>query len=417
MTDGTFFPTGGSRPLPERPGEKTTVVVGGKHYRLSRRKIGGAFYVFIRVKGRRYAKAFGHDLLTAKHRAIEFIIEHLPPEIGSEIPPAAVLCQTYGVSFAPLEVLPSPAPIPGSTLQDVFDVYDRVNTVGRRTAQNNKLALLKVFEFADGARINPAQTPLTRLDGHLIREYQSRYLDRRLAEAPKDVGAQRETKEKALRTSRGTVNQARCVFHARDADLLHLYREAMIVIPPTVQEFLEAHVRGRVLRRDYEAAPDEVLHRTFREIEKMRERDPDIFKFFWLASGCGLRASEALRADWSHVVIRDGRWHLDGGVGKNAQRIRVAFQRRAQVALEPFREPAGPILNPRGDLYKRFSMWIRLQGFTTAKTTHELRCYTGSLLYMQDPLAAKAFCRHGSISVTERSYSRYVRQGQTIDVL
>jgi integrase len=305
-----------------------------------------------------------------------------------------------------------------NTLGQVILLYWRHGTVQRRTARNNALALLKIIEKVKGHKVQPEVFPLAEINASLIMEYQSAVLASHTAQAL-DVSGQREARERALRSTRSTITQARSLFSRRgEVDLIDVYQRAGVEIPNCVIEFCTTKVRGRSTRSEYQAPPDEIVRNSMDSIELMKA-DRNLYLSFWLALGAGLRRGEIALTKWEFIREVDGHPRLIGGIGKTGEMINVPIQTRAYQAILPFKQDSGPIISERGDQWaRRLSHWMRLQGWTSRLLLHDLRAYSGSLIYAKKgPVQAMRFLRHRSVRTTELHYVRYSLNSEGVDVL
>jgi integrase len=322
------------------------------------------------------------------------------------------------------------------TVGRVIWLYLKHSAVSKRTARNNSLCLLKILEVTHGSPRPAEKIPIEEVNAAAISTYQSTLVERYTTAAPKDHPAQREARERALRTSRSTIIQARSLFSKRgDIDLWSIYRSHGPELPDCIEGFCSAKVRGKSTKIDYKSPSDEVVHRSMDAIELMRA-DDDVYCAFWLAIGAGLRKSEIRFCEWDFLKVVDGKPRVIGGCGKNGDFIDVPIQSRAYMSLVPFKakweqrkeaverdgltSPGPFVIQERGgDRWaRRLSTWMRGQGWQTRKTLHELRAYLGSQLYSKaSPVTAMRVLRHKSIQVTERSYVRYGMGSESLDVL
>jgi integrase len=305
------------------------------------------------------------------------------------------------------------------SLAQVILLYWKHTIVLKKTARNNALSLLKMFEVVNGRAVRPENVSLWELTPELIRNYQQ-MSERKYIEAlgsDPDPAAIREARERALRSTRSTITQARSLFARRgEIDLWEIYRANGIEIPPSVERFCACRVRGKH-KTDYKAPPDDVVQRSFDAIELMK-KDVSVYLAFWLAVGAGLRRTEIRFCKWEYLKQVDGKPRIMGGIGKNGKEIDVPLQLRAYQAIEPFSRQDGFMIPERGLRWsRRLAAWMRGQGWQTRLAGHELRAYIGSLIYRESPLAAKQFLRHGSIIVTERNYVRYGGTAHVPDLL
>lgn len=304
------------------------------------------------------------------------------------------------------------------SLGKVMLLYMEQSSIGRRSARNNVLSLLKILERAKGQPVKPETVPLTDVDETLIVRFQSEVVRLYCERAEQNDSAQREAKERALRSSRSTISQARSIFSKRgEIDMVKLYKANGIELPDSVNRFMSEKLRGKLTKADYKAPPDSVVESTFSAIELMRA-DVPLWLAFWIAAGTGLRRKEIHFAKWEYIFELDGRHWIRGGMGKDGEIICVPFQTRAFAAIEPYRKASGWIIEERSDRWaKRLCAWMSAQGWTTRLKIHELRALLGSMIYEKDPVQAMRQLRHKSIQVTEERYVRYKLLGNVVDVL
>lgn len=130
---------------------------------------------------------------------------------------ASVAIQTAKKIIAGEQSRPEPsqqdqaAPV---TIGDIISLYTARAQLAPRTVRNNILALRLILRTVLGS--DRDSTPVSVLDARLVREFQSRFVKRYVALAGTDAAA-RLARERALRSSRSFVQQARSIF-ARTRD-------------------------------------------------------------------------------------------------------------------------------------------------------------------------------------------------------
>lgn len=304
-----------------------------------------------------------------------------------------------------------------STLEDVLKLYRTFHGIKPRSARNNELAMIQLLRVVTSKDIDPRRVSLSAITPQLAIQFQDITAANYCAAVPQDDGSQREARERAYRSTRSTLNQARSLFTRRpEHDLMQRYRDAGVNIPDSVKEFMTVRLRGTLRKADYHPPGDDVIKRTFERIEELKPIDLNVYKAFWLDVGAGLRRSEITRCEWSHFVERDGMMWISGGIGKDGEKINVPIQSKAWEALKGMRGTGPVIVGEKTEWSKRLNHWLRFAGWTTEKKMHELRAYVGSLIYRKNPQAAMAFMRHKSIRVTEQFYVRY-GAARPVDVL
>lgn len=303
-----------------------------------------------------------------------------------------------------------------ATLEDVLRLYREVHGIKGRTARNNELAILQIFRRVH-QKENATTITLDLLDRSLPVQYQDLIAKDYVATvSAKDEGAVREARDRAYRTSRSTLCQARSIFSRRaENDLVQRYIDAGLRLPESLKDFMTVKLRGASPKKEYNPPADAVIDRTFTRMDELCDTDRNVYFGFWLSTGAALRRSEIQRLEWNHFVEKDGMWWIDGGIGKDGRRVVVPIQSKAWERLSQFRldhngkPKTGRVIEGETgqEWAKRLNTHLRGLGWTTEKKMHELRAYIGSLIYQKSPLAAMHFLRHKSIAVTERYYVRY----------
>jgi integrase len=308
-------------------------------------------------------------------------------------------------------------PAPAATLDKVIDAYQRFACIIPATITNNvgslKLIIRRVLGESD-----PAKVPLTDLTKGLLFRFQELVVSE-YTNGAEDPIARRERTTLALRSSKSTIRQARCLFSGRNVDFISRYESEGLFIPPNITDFLRCTIRGEVQKRFY-ATPDnpqETFERIFKAIEAKRSYDPGVYLALWVIAAFGLRQRELGDARWEHLTERDGHLCYSGGLGKNGQPIFVQGQERAAKVLREFRKKAGPIIDARAG--RRLNFFLRAHGLTmTQKVAHEVRAWVGAKIFEQQPRAAQCWLRHSSLVITEAAYAgRYAKPPTIPEVL
>jgi integrase len=296
---------------------------------------------------------------------------------------------------------------PVSSLAQILELYPQIAQVSSETIYHNTLAIRWLIEVATGQDLQPDAFPLSSLTAELIGQFQRNTVTKYQEQAAKSEAAQREARERALRTTRSVIRQARSLF-TKKRSLVDGYARHGVTVPD-LTGFMTTPIEGRVTKTEYHPPPDSVVEQAMTDIHKLVSTDPNVYTAFWLAIGAGLRRSEIRQMKWEYFVERNGITWISGGIGKDGEKIQVPIQTRAMEALAIVRQTTGRCLGEETGLYwaRRLNYWMRNLGWNTQKKMHELRSYIGSLIYRQDPLAAMRFLRHKTILQTERFYVRY----------
>lgn len=290
--------------------------------------------------------------------------------------------------------------------------------VASQTTRNNIGCMRQIIQTVFGEKTDVGRFSLNDLSWSIVARFQQAMVARYQKAAPPDDAAQREARDRALRTSRSMVAQARSLFN-RLKDLPKQYEAMGITIPSGVNDFMTCRLHGRMAKREYLSPPDSVVRAAFNAIEDVKLLDPNAYVAFWFAVGAGLRRKEIQQLCWEHLVERDGHLRVSGPIGKNGEKVEVPMQSRAVAAIEQFRQPVGRVMGREMGLEwaKRVNLWMRQAGWRSEKRMHELRACVGSLLYQANPLYAMKFMRLSSIRITEQFYVCYGKPLQPVDVL
>lgn len=392
----------------------------GKTYRLEFRS--GSWYPAFCIKGQRPRMSLDtSDPTTAIHRATQKLILPLKGKRWQEVDNLTRSTKS-------------------SLLSEIIPHYYRLYLGAPASARNSVAMLLNMFRHVRGlprgTRIDPATISLTEITTLLLTQYQSAVVATYKAEAarlhPGDDKALREAQERALRSSRSGYIQARGLFLA---DLLTEYEAAGLHIPPCIREFATARAKGKNTRDHYSPPDDATVKRTFEEVEKLREADPECYQLFWLSLSTGMRRNESAHAKCAHFIDRDGRLWVYGGIGKDGRTIEIPvlrneiFKDLTTIDPEPLLRTwlaqarakgseyfmAGELRNRYDTVPARLNLWLETQGWHDEKKLHALRAVVGSRLYMRDPHFARRYMRHKSLTTTEDNYSHFARFSQGVE--
>ena len=214
-------------------------------------------------------------------------------------------------------------------------------------------------------------------------------------------------------------------YHSLAAALLSHANQTALTHPPhaltfpELKGFLDYPLFKGTEKTNWQLPDDALLQRTLTDLEAKRDTDRNLYIAVWLALGAGLRKSETARTRAGWLCLQGGRPAITLRMQtKNGDcSSRVTFTNGAWARLSPIL-PADPdahlltgSMTERTELvFDRVSEWMRALGWETQKTYHEFRAIGGCQVAMRDGLlAARDWCRHRSITTTERSYGRYIR--------
>jgi integrase len=296
-------------------------------------------------------------------------------------------------------------------IHQVIEVYSQIAplTIKERTVRNNVAMLGHVLEVATGSTAW-RELSTSELSGRLVRQWKDRFSSLRLRGVP--AAELEQARRRCWLTGNSMLGQARSVFAK---GVRRLYVDRGLRLPDGLEEFVEEPGFKR-LAPDYRPASDALVSSTFDQVEALREADPNAFKAFWLAVGCGLRKGEITRARWEWFVDRGGqRWLVTEELGKDGRPIEVPVLANAWRRLAPAATAAGPVLTGTKTevseaVFRRIGSWMDDLGWESAKKVHELRAWTGSKIAEQHGLEqASRFLRHKDLRTTQKFYTRYLR--------
>ncbi|MGV3774510.1 MAG: site-specific integrase [Verrucomicrobiales bacterium] len=324
------------------------------------------------------------------------------------VPEPKPLCGSNGVNWATAGLRNE------VSMQVIFDLYEKSQCIKLPTIKQNLWAMSIILKTVFGRRA--ADVTLSQIDHRVARQFQDQWLNQYLTSASKSDADQKESRGRSLRTSNSWIKQARSIFGRNgEMDMIDYYTRHGVEIPSCVESFRTCKLRYKS-KDDWNIPPNETIDRMFLAIESLKDTQRDLYVAFWFAVGGGLRRSEIQELDWSHIIERGNKLWICGGRGKNGRKIDVPLQSKAAAAIAPFRQTSGPVF--KGAAWQRkINHWLTIQGFQTEKKIHELRSIIGSKIYQLDPVSAKEFLRHSSISTTEKHYVRYGLGTKILDVL
>lgn len=386
----------------------------GRTYTIEKRARGDAgardwfWYTCFAIRGRRYHRSLEtNNRDAAVDRAISQIIK--PAKAGDS---------------AKLEASKLKRKV--STLADVFALYPKLAMVKHETVRNNMGALLLMFEWVRGEKPAPGTVKLDEVTKDLVRKFQSALVE----DYVKRAGAEeRSARELALRSSRSIFNQAKSLFN-REKDLVDQYRSAGLVVPPCVIEFRDFRPLGKLSKELFFPPDDGVIRKTFAEIEGLKVTQPDVYLLFWLCVGTGMRRREAAGALGEHLVERDGRLWVAGGMGKDGKEIQIPVIHHLlkeytgtspQEVLRAARRPGfllpGDARMRQDTVPYKLNLWLESLGWKDEKKMHALRAFVGSKIFEIDPRTAQYYLRHKSLTTTEKYYSHFSKLKSAVERL
>ena len=240
-------------------------------------------------------------------------------------------------------------------------------------------------------------------------------------------------RERAQRTIRSTVTNARAVFGRRTE---RLYRHLAL---PDLKGFRTCTL-NRALVKAYALPPVELIERTLQEGRGLREKDPALYACFLLCYELGLRSGEAAAARWSWFAAprqAGGDWTIEI-LRRPEFTPKWNMERRVPVGAEVWEylqglktghrltqiDTDGEFVLPGGDraelVQRRFAAWMRSLGWdreTYPKAAHELRKLMGSRWFTElGAEVAQAWLGHRSVATTCSYYAALRRQPRALEM-
>jgi len=304
-----------------------------------------------------------------------------------------------------------------ATLGDVFALYRQKSPLPARTVANNIGSLRSLIRRSSDSHLAHTDAQIDALNASLltsglVHDFQARQLA--------GAGADQLKRNTATISANSVRRQARSLFSHTARGYytgLHL---------PTIDDFLSARPLKEPSR--YYRLPDPaVIARIRAAAPALKQTDPNLYRIYLLALGCGLRRKEIAFARWNWIRLQSETAGEPGGrpylVVQTETDFRPKSGRDRAVPLEPqafaeltaLRIPridgaADYILDghktERYDLaFDRFSAWLRGLGLNTKKQAHELRKIFGSYVNQQAGLsAAQDLLGHTDPSITKSYY-------------
>ena len=252
------------------------------------------------------------------------------------------------------------------------------------------------------------------LTGKLVAEFED-YMARAAVKLGRDL-------ESNKRSVAGYLRQARSVFKAT---ALPRYAEKGLNLAD-VSDFMNRDVESAIVA-ERQPPSDELLAKTLAGSRDLREVDRPAY-IAWLLGFSTLRRAEIGRMQWSWLVQIDGASRIrvpSQSKGKRealvpvdelvarelaeyqAMRVKgVNPEEEAYVLPSPRCGQGGPAARMRAqNVFKRVNAWMRLMGWETNHTLHEMRSLMLSLVRDEHGLdTAQAFGRHKDQRTTQQSY-------------
>jgi integrase len=327
-----------------------------------------------------------------------------------------------------------------ATVGDVVKLFTKCGGITDKAIKGNKSALKTICRIALG-KDHPDDVSLDELTRKTARDYQDKVRATYEAAAGPNEKDRRMARDRADRTTKSTLRQARSMFCKR-RDLTERYREAGLIIPEGVFDFCAYKGVGTMTSKVYFPPSDAILLQTFTKVEELRTgvgeepADIDAYALFWTALGTGCRRSEVLDMKRGDFIEIEGRLWIGAGLGKDGKMIQIPVinwpvhpssnvipEQVIREALARAKNEGRETLFP-GKLWerterlaRRLNDWLTTVGWRDEKKLHALRAFIGSKIYSQKPRMAQIYLRHKSIATTEKFYSHFVSLEGVFDLM
>jgi hypothetical protein len=312
-----------------------------------------------------------------------------------------------------------------------YETHAPLDQISPNTNRQNRHALLNILRRSLPNIDNHSHSPISTLNPAMVMAWKTAILQETVNLPPLDRAAK-------LRTANSILAQARSLFSQH---ILPLYTNAGIHIPESaITALTKTPPFQGAQKRHYSPPSDIIIAKTFAALPELERTDPNAYIAIWLAIAFALRKSEiaAAKPDWFITItghpdpsappgaLANTLVFLKGDVlAKNGQILEdIKCLEGSWQYLEPHVKAASAAGQPwllRGtaterleDTFRRISAWMRQQGWSTQKTIHEFRAWSGCQVAMQDgPFAARVHMRHAQFNTTDQFYGRYIHQKNT----
>lgn len=324
------------------------------------------------------------------------------------------------------------------TLEKVFEQFKKAGGITEKALGAYVISMMTVCRIGlDDEKLQPADVKLDKLTPKLVRDYQDKVRAQYELAAGLDEKAKRIARDRADRTSKSTIGQAKCIF-GKKRQLIDRYKESGIAVPDCVEEFRTAGAVGEMTTKVYFPASDAVVKETFAQLPALREVDPEAWLIFWLALGTGCRRNELADMKVSDMIEIDGRLWVGAGLGKDGKPIHIPVidwpvrpehtitpaqvlkealaRRRTEAGADAF-ILQGSFTERYDEMPDRLNAWMQRMGWNDEKKLHALRAFIGCKLYAKNPRLAQLYLRHKSIATTENYYAHFLALHGAFDFL
>tara|TARA_R100001129_G_scaffold26203_1_gene17483 strand:+ start:8947 stop:10446 length:1500 start_codon:yes stop_codon:yes gene_type:complete len=348
-----------------------------------------------------------------------------------------------------------------STIYEMFKAYEAVKKKDKpdsewdKQARNKQRQVERVCEVLFPGKSFASLTVDQVLNENTIKRYQNAFVSARKKAAKKKYGDDVQEIEKAeanaWAASFTTIRNVKSFFGDKHGSIVSELKKAGLVLPESFEVFKSKKAQGGRASWDvYERPSDDLIKRTFEEIEQFAIDEPiitpgthyiksgliierkrprawsrragsewhegrkyHVYQMFWSAVGAGMRSNEIITAKKSQFQTIDGALTVTG-IGKvKTKLIDIPLQPAAAARLpvwmkkDTSRYLLGDNLNYRRETVpKLLRAWMRSIGWETRNLLHMLRAYIGYRIYFEvGPTQAQQYLRHEKLEITEKFYA------------
>jgi integrase len=310
-------------------------------------------------------------------------------------------------------------------VRSAFPTIDQICAEHERIAAVHHMAHRTITDYHAALRLMvrvglPCADPGVQSTGILTAKLVRDFERVRLGEA----GPDESRRQSAMYSNRSWLKQCRSIFRKR---WMLEYAEKFNM--PDLTGFLETEITAPA-RQVRSPAPAELLERTRKAAEVLREENPDLYVVYALAAA-SLRRGEIRHAEWAWLETRDGQPLIHVPVQSKSKRERLVpisaelwawlQARRAIQVTSPENgnglwiincpvggdgsEP-GRVRDRAKSLLRQINAWMRGLGWTGQHTLHDLRAEAIRRYMLQHgAAAAQEFAGHSSFQITHDRYA------------
>ena len=210
---------------------------------------------------------------------------------------------------------------------------------------------------------------------------------------------------------------ARAMFSKR---AIRIYERAGI--PPSTFSHFVAFTPKQVALEPFSTSTEEV-DRIIERCNALPEENPEFYKIYLLAMGCGLRSSEILRAKFSDLRELSGNHYVFLEQTKSKTKQKTGIPKRVYHLLKSYEGDDSNEFIVQGAnrpklVQREFVEFLREEvGIEDRKPVHRLRKILGARMATTHGIfAASKTLRHSSVTTTEKYYADLIEHKNDMEV-